>query len=197
MNLTKVTAEYVDRLKADQREFNFFANKNIGIATARAGNVIGGGDWSPNRLIPDVIAAFSKNKEVFLRRPNFNRPWQHVLEPISGYLILGYKLFNKPKKYSGGWNFGSKKNTVTTVHEVVKKIVKYWGGGKVNVSKKISFYEQENLQLNILKAYTEINWKPKYSIDKSVKETVEWYKKVFCGESAEKITEKQIFSYME
>ena len=110
--------------------------------------------------------------------------------------MLGYKLFNEPRKYSGEWNFGPKRNSVTTVHEVVKKIAKYWGRGKVKISKKITFYEQENLQLNILKANILLNWKPKYSIDKSIKKTVEWYKKVFYEESPEKITKKQIFSYI-
>ena len=91
--------------------------------------MIGGGDWSQNRLVPDCIKSLNKNKTIFLRNPNFNRPWQHVLEPLNGYLILGMKLFNSPKKFSGSWNFGSKRNTVTNVLTIVKQIIKIWGKG--------------------------------------------------------------------
>ncbi len=116
---------------------SFFDNKkNIGLASARAGNVIGGGDWSQNRLVPDCIKSLNKNKTIFLRNPNFNRPWQHVLEPLNGYLILGMKLFNSPKKFSGSWNFGSKRNTVTNVLTIVKQIIKIWGRGKLKYIKK-------------------------------------------------------------
>ena len=177
---------------------SFYLKNNRGLATGRAGNVIGGGDWSPNRLIPDSVKCIIKNKEIYLRRPNFNRPWQHVLEPLYGYLILALKLYNEPKKYSGPWNFGSKKNTVTSVYEVVKKIIKYWGKGKVKINKKKQFYEQENLQLNISKANKILKWYPKLSIDKSVKETVDWYKYVYLygPKKAEEITSKQIENYM-
>ena len=177
---------------------SFYYDKKIGLATGRAGNVIGGGDWSPNRLIPDCIKWIIKNKLIFLRRPKFNRPWQHVLEPLNGYLTLAYKMYNDPKKYSGAWNFGSKKGTVTSVFEVVKKIIKYWGKGKVKINNKKQFYEQENLQLDISKSKKILKWNPKYSIDQSVRLTVEWYKYVHLNGSknAEKISYKQIQSYM-
>ena len=177
---------------------SFYLKNKKGLATGRAGNVIGGGDWSPNRLIPDCIKWIIKNKLIYLRRPHFNRPWQHVLEPLNGYLVLGYNLFKNPVKYSGPWNFGSKKNTITSVHEVVKKIIKYWGKGKVKINKKKQFYEQENLQLNINKAKEILNWSPKYSIAQSIRLTVEWYKYVYMNGSkeAEKISYKQINSYM-
>ena len=115
-----------------------FLKEKIGVASARAGNVIGGGDWSKNRLIPDCINSIIKNKSIYLRNPYFNRPWQHVLEPLYGYLILGEKLYKKPQTYSGAWNFGSKKNTVTDVLTIVKKIVSLWGKGKVVFNKKIN-----------------------------------------------------------
>ena len=191
---SKACAEIIVRSYLD----SFYLKNNRGLATGRAGNVIGGGDWSPNRLIPDSVKWIIKNKEIYLRRPNFNRPWQHVLEPLYGYLILALKLYNEPKKYSGPWNFGSKKNTVTSVYEVVKKIIKYWGKGKVKINKKKQFYEQENLQLNISKANKILKWYPKLSIDKSVKETVDWYKYVYLygPKKAEEITSKQIENYM-
>jgi len=176
---------------------SFFKYKKCGIASGRAGNVIGGGDWSENRLIPDAVNSIIKGKTINIRNPNFNRPWQHVLEPLYGYLLLGEKLFNKPKTYSGPWNFGTKKNTVTNVLEIVKEIVKFWGKGKITFKKNQKYYEQTNLQLNIEKSMKILKWKPSYTIAKSVQITAEWYKKVLIEKfSVEKITEKQIKDYM-
>ena len=177
---------------------SFYKSKKCGLASARAGNVIGGGDWSENRLIPDTIISMMKKKTIYIRNPNFNRPWQHVLEPLYGYLLLGEKLYLKPKIYSGAWNFGTKKNTVTNVLEIVKKIVKFWGKGKISFKKNQKYYEQTNLQLNINKAIKILNWQPKYSISKSVKVTTDWYKKVLIeNRSIEEVTEKQINDYMD
>ena len=177
---------------------SFFKNKTkCGIASARAGNVIGGGDWSPNRLIPDTVNSIIKNKEIYIRNPKYNRPWQHVLEPLYGYLILAERLYKKPNYYSGAWNFGTRKNTVTNVLEIVKKIIKFWGNGKVRFKKNIKYYEQENLQLNINKSKKFLKWEPKYSITKSINITSEWYKKVLIDKvSPETITQKQIREYM-
>jgi len=176
---------------------SFFKYKKCGLASGRAGNVIGGGDWSENRLIPDAVNSIIKGETINIRNPNFNRPWQHVLEPLYGYLLLGEKLFNKPKTYSGPWNFGTKKNTVTNVLEIVKEIVKFWGRGKITFKKNQKYYEQTNLQLNIEKSMKILKWKPRYTITKSVQITAEWYKKVLIEKfSVEKITEKQIKDYM-
>ena len=95
-----------------------------GVSSARAGNVIGGGDWSDKRLIPDCIRSILKNKTIHIRNPNFNRPWLHVLEPLKGYLILGKKQYEIPNKYSSAWNFGTKPNSVTNVKTIVETIVK-------------------------------------------------------------------------
>lgn len=176
---------------------SFYKNKKIGVATARAGNVIGGGDWSKNRLIPDCINSIIKNKSIYLRNPYFNRPWQHVLEPLYGYLILAERLYKNPNKYSGAWNFGSKKNTVTDVLTIVKKIIFLWGKGKIVFNKRNKYYEQTNLQLNIDKAQKKLLWVPKLSIMKSVELTVKWYQNVIKKEtSPEMITKKQILHYM-
>ena len=176
---------------------SFFNKKNCGLASARAGNVIGGGDWSKNRLIPDSINSIIKNKTIYIRNPNFNRPWQHVLEPLHGYLILGEKIYKEPKRYSGPWNFGTTTNTVTNVLKIVKEIVKFWGKGKINFKKNQKYYEQINLQLNINKSKKILKWKPKYSITKSIHITVDWYKKVLIEKyNVEKITAKQIKEYM-
>ncbi|MDB4820762.1 CDP-glucose 4,6-dehydratase [Candidatus Pelagibacter sp.] len=176
---------------------SFFKNKKCGLASGRAGNVIGGGDWSANRLIPDTVNSIIKDKTINIRNPNFNRPWLHVLEPLYGYLLLGEKLFKNPKIYSGPWNFGTKKNTVTNVLKIVKEIVKFWGKGKISFKKNQKYYEQTNLQLNIEKSMKILKWQPKYNITKSVEVTVDWYKKVLIEKlSVEKITEKQIKDYM-
>ncbi len=176
---------------------SFFKKRKIGVASARAGNVIGGGDWSKNRLIPDCINSIIKNKSIYLRNPYFNRPWQHVLEPLYGYLILGEKLYKKPQTYSGAWNFGSKKNTVTDVLTIVKKIVSLWGKGKVVFNKKNKYYEQTNLQLNIDKAQKKLFWTPKLSIMKSVELTILWYQNIINKKnSSEMMTKNQILDYM-
>ena len=176
---------------------SFFIGSKVGIASARAGNVIGGGDFSKDRLVPDAIKFLSKNKTLFLRNPNFNRPWQHVLEPLSGYLILAKKIYLNPNKYSGAYNFGSKKNTLTNVENVVKKIIKYWGEGKYKKNKKKQYYEQKNLQLNIEKAKKILKWEPKLSIEESVRITVEWYKEVLLKKKTyAEITKNQIIDYI-
>ena len=99
---------------------SFFLKTDVGVASARAGNVIGGGDWSSKRLIPDIVKSLISSKNIIIRNPNYNRPWQHVIEPIYGYLLLAEKLYKNPKKFSGAYNFGPKTNTVTSVLEVVK-----------------------------------------------------------------------------
>ncbi len=177
---------------------SFFKNIKhlVGISTARAGNVIGGGDWSGKRLIPDCIRSLIKNRVILIRNPNFNRPWQHVLEPLKGYLILAKKQYLNPKKYSGAWNFGTNPNSLTNVKTIVEYIIKFWGSGKIKATKK-SFYEQANLQLNIKKAKKYLNWRPTYNIKNSVKFTTDWYKKVLKSKlSPEEVTNYQIEKYM-
>jgi CDP-glucose 4,6-dehydratase len=168
----------------------------LGIVSVRAGNVMGGGDQSPNRLIPDIVNSLNNKKKIVLRNPDFNRPWQHVLDPLYGYLILAAKLYKDPKKYSGPWNFGTEKNTVTSVIKIVKLAIKIWGGGELIINKEKKLYEQTNLQLNIDKSKKILKWKPKYKIRDSIKLTIEWYKKVLSKEiTAEEITKKQISDY--
>ena len=177
---------------------SYIRNKiNIGIATARAGNVIGGGDWSKDRLVPDSIKSLSIKKTIILRHPNFNRPWQHVLEPLYGYLLLAEKLYKEPNKFSGPWNFGTERNTITSVEQVIHKIISFWGEGKYKKINNKKFYEQTNLQLNISKAKKELKWKPKLSIDDCISMTVDWYKKVLVNQKTiNQITGTQIVNYM-
>ena len=177
---------------------SFFNKKtSCGVATARAGNVIGGGDWSKDRLIPDAIKYLNNNKTIIVRNPNFNRPWQHVLEPLNGYLELARRLYVNSAKYSGAWNFGTEKNTITSVEQVIKKIIFNWGSGKFKSKKNKKFYEQVNLQLNISKSKRYLNWKPMLKIDNCINLTVDWYKKVLIKKNdVRKITENQIINYM-
>ena len=176
---------------------SFFKNKKImGISTVRAGNVIGGGDWSSKRLIPDCIRSLTKNKIIKIRNPFFNRPWQHVLEPLKGYLILAKKQFEQPNKYSSAWNFGTKPNSITDVKTIVKMIVRRWGSGKLK-TKKSRFYEQINLQLNIKKSKKFLGWQPTYNVKKSIEVTTDWYKKVLKSKNDPlKITSEQIDDYL-
>ena len=176
---------------------SFFKNKKIiGLSSGRAGNVIGGGDWSQKRLIPDTIKSIIKNKTILIRNPNFNRPWQLVLEPIKGYLMLAKSQYENPKKFSGAWNFGTNPNSTTNVKTIVDFIIKFWGSGKAKIKKR-GFYEQANLQLNIKKAIIKLKWKPTYNIRESVRITTEWYKRVFkYKEKPESVTSDQIDRYM-
>ena len=178
------------------RESFFKRKKIMGISTVRAGNVIGGGDWSSKRLIPDCIRSLLNNKTIKIRNPFFNRPWQHVLEPLKGYLILAKMQFQNPQKFSSSWNFGTNPNSLTNVKSIVEYIIKFWGSGKLKIQKN-NFYEQENLQLNIKKAKKFINWSPTYNIKKSVEITTNWYLRVLRKkEKAKDVTLDQISDYM-
>lgn len=175
---------------------SFFKNGgNVGVSTGRSGNVIGGGDWSQKRLIPDCIKSLKLNKTILIRNPKFNRPWQHVLEPLKGYLMLARKQYLKPLEYSGAWNFGTRPNTLTDVKTLVAYIIDFWGSGKMKI-KKNNFYEQQNLQLNIKKAEKYLKWHPTYNIKNSVKMTVDWYFRVLQNrEDPKKVTSDQIDQY--
>ncbi len=177
---------------------SFFKKKKIsGVSSVRAGNVIGGGDWSKNRLIPDSIRSSIKNKKIILRNPSFNRPWQFVLEPLKGYLILAKKQFENPKKYSSAWNFGNKSKSVVSVSQIVEYIINFWGSGKLEKKSKKNVYEQQNLQLNSSKAIKLLKWKPTYSIKQSVKVTTQWYYDVLKRKkSPSEVTNQQIQDYM-
>ena len=191
---SKASAELIIR---SYRESIYKNKKKCGISSARAGNVIGGGDWSPDRLIPDCIKYIRKNKKIKIRNPEFNRPWQFVLEPLGGYLILGKKQYENPKKFSSSWNFGPGEKSITSVQNVVKQIIKYWGSGSMKIKKSKKLREHHNLQLNIKKAKTILLWKPIYKISKSIKVTADWYFRVFQNkENPSNVTNSQIDQYM-
>lgn len=169
------------------------------MATARAGNVIGGGDWAADRLIPDCVRYINEGKQIEIRNPIAVRPWQHVLEPLSGYLLLGQKLFEDGKKYAEGFNFGPNEDSVLKVAEVAQKVVEYYGKGEVVVHKRDDLHEANLLMLNIEKAEKVLGWKPTYSADKAIEKSVEWYKNFYENKEQDmfELTINQISEYEE
>lgn len=177
---------------------SFFKNQKIcGVSSVRAGNVIGGGDWSENRLIPDCIKSLMKKKIIVLRNPDFSRPWQFVLEPLKGYLVLAQRQYDYPLKFSGSWNFGTQSKFSIKVIEIVKLIIKFWGTGRTKKIKAKKFKEQKNLQIDSTKAKKKLNWKITYSTKKAVSVTTKWYSEVFrYKKDPAEVTFKQINQYM-
>ena len=177
---------------------SIFKNKiKCGISSARAGNVIGGGDQSQERLIPDCIRFIRNKSKIKLRNPYSNRPWQFVLEPLKGYLILAKKQYENPNKYSSAWNFGPEFKSIKNVKEIVKLIINYWGFGSIKIETNKKFYEHHNLQLDIKKAKNYLKWKPTYDVVESVNMTVDWYYRVLENkENPVEVTNGQIARYM-
>jgi CDP-glucose 4,6-dehydratase len=148
------------------------------IASARAGNVIGGGDWSADRIIPDIVRSLQQQQSIEVRNPDAVRPWQHVLEPLSGYLLLAGLLHNQPEKYSKAYNFGPLPEDHLTVKQLVETAVKYWGSGSwKSISNPRQPHEAGMLKLDISLAKKELGWQPKINAEKAIKWTIDWYKK--------------------
>jgi CDP-glucose 4,6-dehydratase len=160
------------------RDSYFPKDGNIRIASARAGNVIGGGDWSEDRIVPDCIRSFAAEKPVVLRNPGATRPWQHVLEPLAGYLLLAAKLQDEDGfSYCGAWNFGPPSESVLPVSDIVQRICKEWGeGAQWSVVKGNHPHEAGLLALNCDKSIQRLGWKQVWNINKTVKSTVDWYR---------------------
>jgi CDP-glucose 4,6-dehydratase len=181
---------------------NAAQSRPIGAASARAGNVIGGGDWGADRLVPDCIRALSSKQPIGIRNPNAIRPWQHVLEPLGGYLLLGAALWQNPQKYSDAWNFGPEDSSHLTVAEMAERLIKYWGKGSWNdLSDPQSLHEANLLKLNCDKAHAYLHWHSVLTIDECLQMTADWYKEFysepqtkdmhqFCLEQIRKYEEK-------
>tara|TARA_Y100000817_G_C16790022_1_gene514658 strand:- start:32 stop:1093 length:1062 start_codon:yes stop_codon:yes gene_type:complete len=173
----------------------FNKRKKIGVATARAGNVIGGGDWSDDRIIPDFIKSIKNNNTFYLRFPNAVRPWQHVFDVIYGYLLLGKKMF-KNQNFNGSWNFGPSKRNLLTVKQLINFIKKQINFDKrIIVKKQKDFHETKLLVLDSTKSKKKLFWKSKYSIKKSLIVTSEWYKNYLNNLNLEKISLKQFKAF--
>lgn len=166
------------------------------LASARAGNVFGGGDWQVDRILPDCIRHLEKSEPIVVRNPHAVRPWQHVLEPLSGYLLLAEKLFMNPGVYEGAWNFGPEESSFLTVGALVDSVIKVWGSGsREDCSNPEAVHEAHLLKLDITKAKALLGWKPIWSIDRAVSETVNWYQQYQRGRILE-ICQAQIEAYM-
>ena len=176
----------------------FEQRKKIGVASVRAGNVIGGGDWSEDRIVPDCINALQRGDSIVLRRPQATRPWQHVLEPLGGYLTLAVAQASEPGTYSGAWNFGPENRAMRSVEDLARTLVSHWGEGEIEI--RISEndpHEAGLLRLNCDKATHQLGWRPRWDYERTVAETVDWYRSVAEGKSAAVMSSEQIRRYME
>lgn len=182
---------------------SFFAggSARVRIASARAGNVIGGGDWAVDRLVPDTVRAWQQGRAVSIRSPNATRPWQHVLEPLSGYLTLAASLMASPAQHGQSYNFGPRSEQNRTVLQVLRDLSAIWGHGTpdeaIDLSGVSDFREAHLLKLNCDKALIELGWEPSLSYRQSVELTGAWYRRVVRGgESVRQVTSEHLASYI-
>ena len=180
-----------------RRSFFGTPGSRVWVASARAGNVIGGGDWAKDRIIPDAMRAISANSKIIVRNPNSIRPWQHVLEPLSGYLVLGVALASRTRygEYASGFNFGPDPKDNHSVGELVGEILKWTKGSWRAAPAKNAAHESKLLRLDIAKAKRILGWKPKWDFGTAAKNTALWYSSVLSGESPLSVTQRQIEEY--
>ena len=178
---------------------NAYFSQRVGFsaASARAGNVVGGGDWSEDRIVPDCMRSLQQGNSISLRRPEATRPWQHVLEPLSGYITLAHRLLTSPATTRGSWNFGPDENSVHSVKDVVRECISNWGSNIAIELHESDVHEAGLLQLNCDKARHELQWSPRWDFKRTFQETTEWYKRASQGEHVGAITLEQITRYEE
>jgi CDP-glucose 4,6-dehydratase len=173
-----------------------FASHGKAVASARAGNVIGGGDWSADRLLPDIIRAVTKDEVIVLRNPTAVRPWQHVLEPLYGYLLLALKLSDDVQKFSGSWNFGPSPTDNFSVSELANMAVALWEKGKVTVARdELAPHEAQLLRLDISKATERLKWTPRLDAKKAIERTMIWYNRFYQGHRTESLVQDDLNFY--
>jgi CDP-glucose 4,6-dehydratase len=190
---SKGCAELV--ISAYRRSF-FNSDNSASLASARAGNVIGGGDWAEDRLIPDILRAFEKSEPVVIRNPLSTRPWQHVLEPLSGYLVLAQELFLNGDNFAEGWNFGPKDEDCKPVSWILDQMVKYWGNNASwSVDKNNNPHEAGFLKLDCSKALNRLKWNPKWNLQLTLKSIVDWHQLYASGGDIKKQCLKEINTY--
>jgi CDP-glucose 4,6-dehydratase len=187
----------IDSYKNSFFNFSKYPQHQKSIAVCRAGNVIGGGDWSRDRLIPDIVKALHSNKNISIRNPTAIRPWQHVIEPLFGYLYLGLKLTTDPIKYAESYNFGPNKIDTLSVEEMVIKSISCWKSGTYSIEKNDELHEAGLLMLDISKVMKELNWKPIFSAEEAIERTINWYKSYYKGVSATYLIKADIEYYNE
>ena len=184
-----VTAAY-------RRSFHGDGRARTGVATARAGNVIGGGDWARDRLVPDCIRAFRGGRPVEIRHPEATRPWQHVLDPLCGYLLLCEALASYPGRFSEAWNFGPRDEDARPVGHLVRRIAEFWGEGATSTSVPSSAEgEATYLKVDTSKSRSRLPWRTRLDIDEALSWTTEWYRRQADGEAAAELCLEQIERY--
>ena len=175
---------------------NHYAQHGVSLATARAGNVIGGGDWAKDRLIPDILAAFEGGRQVAIRNPHATRPWQHVLEPLRGYITLAERLFTDGPAFGEGWNFGPHSDDVRSVEWIVKQLAQHWGqGASWQMDAGEHPHEATYLKLDISKAANQLPWHPAIRLDHALALIVDWAREKQRGADMRAFTQAQIASY--
>ena len=188
---SKAGAELV---AASYRKSYFSSQDSLQLATARAGNVIGGGDWSEDRLIPDLVRASTRGESVEIRSPHATRPWQHVLESLSGYLLLGQRLLERRAGFAEAWNFGPDESGNQTVSAVLSRLTQSWGELRWHLASASQPHEAGLLQLDSTKARTLLPWTPVWGLDEGLKQTAHWYRA--HRETGEVISRQQLAAYV-
>lgn len=175
---------------------SFLQAKGVALASARAGNVIGGGDWAADRLIPDILQAFEANQPVIIRNPYATRPWQHVLEPLSGYLTLAERLYTDGAAFAEGWNFGPKEDDARPVQWIVEHLASLWGQGATwQQDDNTHPHEANYLKLDISKVRAKLGWEPLWNLAHSLGQVVEWHKAFIAKQDMRTFTLEQISIY--
>jgi CDP-glucose 4,6-dehydratase len=190
---SKACAELVSASYRD----SYFRKMNIGLATVRAGNVIGGGDWACDRLIPDMIRGCMNKNPVMIRNPSALRPWQHVLDPLSGYLQIAEKLYLSPAEYAEGWNFGPDDHDIKPVGWIADFITRNWGGQSCwRKDAGEHPHEATYLKLDCSKVKSRLGWYPQMNLEQGLEETIAWYKAFASGAEMKNFTLSQIKHFM-
>jgi CDP-glucose 4,6-dehydratase len=174
---------------------SFLQDQGIGVASVRSGNVIGGGDWANDRLIPDILRSLEKNKPVVIRNPKATRPWQHVLEPLSGYLILAQKLYEDQKEYAEGWNFGPNEQDVKSVDWILDKIISKWPNSSWELDQNSNPHEAGFLKLDITKAESKLGWQPVWELSHTLEKIIDWHRAWLDKEDMQAICLAEIEEY--
>lgn len=180
---------------------SYFPNEKFGnehhvlVASARAGNVIGGGDWAADRIVPDIIKSITENRSLYIRYPQATRPWQHVLEPLSGYLLLGWRLLEGKSAFATGWNFGPDLSSNLPVIDLVKQAQLVWSDLKYEVDATPQLHEAASLMLDSSMARKKLPWVPLWNFETTIQHTIQWYKSYYTA--SKMLTDYNIFEYIE
>ena len=192
---SKGCAELV--IAAYRRSFLSGGDKSMSLASVRAGNVIGGGDWAPDRLVPDCMRCVMEGRPIEIRRPEAIRPWQHVLEPLGGYLLLAEKMWACPGEFDEAWNFGPRESDAWPVRDVVEHVVSLWGDqASWKALSQQQFHEDRYLKLDCSKARARLGWRPKTDLKTALAWVVDWYKKLQAGADVKASSLGQIEEFM-